>query len=226
MRILIVEDEPKVAGFLKKGLEEENCSVRLAFDGQQGLELVQCSQFDVIVLDIMLPKVDGLTVLKIMRKQKIDTPVLLLTARDSIPDRVKGLRSGADDYLIKPFAFAELLARLHVLVRRKFGHVSELLRAADLEVNTFSHTVKRAEQSIKLTASEYRMLELLLKNKGHVLSRLDIEEYVWDINYDRDSNIVDVYINHLRKKIDDPFGKPLIKTVRGFGYKLEAADEN
>ena len=225
MRILIIEDEPKVAAFLKKGLEEENCRVHLAYDGQQGLKLLRGSQFDVTVLDIMLPKIDGLKVLKIMRKERDDTPVLLLTARDSIPDRVKGLRSGADDYLVKPFSFEELLARLHALVRRKSGQLSEILQVADLEIDTFSHIVARAGQVIELSASEYRMLELLLKNKGRVLSRLDIEEYVWDINYDRESNIVDVYINHLRKKIDKPFDKPLIKTVRGFGYKLEDLDE-
>lgn len=226
MRILIVEDEPKVAAFLKKGLEEENCIVHLAYDGQQGLKLLRCSQFDVIVLDIMLPKTDGLTVLKIMRSEKDDTPVLLLTARDSVPDRVKGLRSGADDYLVKPFAFEELLARLHALVRRKSSQVSEILQAADLEIDTFSHIVKRAGQIIELSASEYRLLEYLLRNKGNVVSPLDIEEYAWDVNYYRESNIVAVHMNHLRKKIDKPFNKPLIKTVRGFGYKLEAPDED
>ncbi len=226
MRILIVEDEQKVAGFLKQGLEEEHCRVDVADDGLKGLQQLRSAEYDVVILDIMLPKMDGLSVLKRIREEKNETPVLLLTARDAVPDRVQGLRSGADDYLVKPFAFEELLARLHALVRRKTGHVSEVLQVADIQLNPFTHSVKRAGVQISLSPSEYRLLELLMRNKGHVLSRLEIEEYIWDVNYERDTNMVDVYINHLRNKIDRPFGSQLIRTVRGFGYKIEADDES
>lgn len=222
MRILIVEDEHKVAAFLERGLKEEGLLVHLAFDGAEGLHKMQTGRYDVIILDIMLPKLDGLTVLKKMREMDNQTPVLLLTARDSLTDKVKGLYQGADDYLTKPFAFEELLARLHVLTRKR-GEASAggVLQAGDLRLDPVGHTVYKAGKEIELTAMEFRLLELLLRNAGRVVSRLDIEELVMDKNYDHDTNIVDVYINYLRKKIDKPFDSHLIKTVRGFGYKID-----
>lgn len=222
MRVLVVEDEQKVAAFLQQGLEEEGWIVHLAGDGREGLQKIRSGSYDIIVLDIMLPEMDGLTVLEKMRDQHIDTPVLLLTARDTIPDKVKGLYQGADDYMTKPFAFEELLARLHVLTTRRGGrHAGQVLQVEDLVLDPVRHKVMKAGKEIELTAMEFRLLELLLKNAGRVVSRLDIEELVWDKDYDYDTNIVDVYINYLRKKIDKPFNSRLIKTVRGFGYKID-----
>jgi len=220
MRILIVEDEHKVAAFLQQGLEEEGWIVQLAFDGEEGWEKILSGNYNVVILDIMLPKLDGLSILKQMREASIDIPVLLLTARDTVPDKVKGLYQGADDYMTKPFAFEELLARLHVLTRQKAGK-ENVLQVADLKLDPVRHKIYKAEQEIVLTAIEFRLLELLMQNAGRVVSRLDIEELVWDKNYDHDTNIVDVYINYLRKKIDKPFNSHLIKTIRGFGYKIE-----
>ncbi len=221
MHILIVEDEARVALFIKKGLQEEAWGVDVAADGEKALSMIGAQSYDVIVLDIMLPGRDGLSVLRAMRRRGDDTPVLLLTARDAVPDRVAGLGAGADDYLVKPFAFEELLARLHAIVRRRTGSYEEMLSAGDLKMDTARHVVQRAGQTVDLTALEYRLLEYLLRNKGRVLSRVDIEEAIWGLNDDPDSNVVDVYINHLRKKIDRPFHQTLIHTVRGFGYKLE-----
>lgn len=222
MRILIVEDEHKVAAFLQQGLEEEGWIVHLAYDGADGLQKIISTNYDIILLDIMLPKLDGLSVLKQMREAKIETPVLLLTARDTIPDKVKGLYQGANDYMTKPFAFEELLARLHVLTRKQTGASSDgILQVADLKLDPIAHKVLKGGMEIVLTAIEFRLLELLLRNAGKVVSRLDIEELVWDKNYDHDTNIVDVYINYLRKKIDKPFDSHLIKTIRGFGYKID-----
>ncbi len=224
MKVLVVEDQKKVAGFLKKGLQEEGWDVSVAFSGEQALRFLNNASFDVITLDILLPGIDGLEVLRIMRGEGSDTPVLLLTARDTVPDRVKGLKSGADDYLIKPFAFEELLARLQALVRRKNGYRSEILKAVDLVLNTRNHTVQRGGKDVILSPIEFRLLEYFLQNPNHVLSRLTIEEAVWDNEDGQDSNVVDVYVNHLRNKIDRPFDRPLIKTVRGFGYKLDSGD--
>jgi len=224
MHILIVEDEIKVAAFLKRGLQEEAWRVDVAGDGNAGLAMIRAGGYDVIALDIMLPGRDGLSVLRSMRRDGDDTPVLLLTARDAVPDRVAGLREGADDYLTKPFAFEELLARLQALVRRRTGSFGEVLSAGDLHMDTVKHAVQRDERPIVLTALEYRLLEYLLRNRGRVLSRVDIEEAIWGLNENPDSNVVDVYINHLRKKIDQDFGQPLIYTIRGFGYKLEHQD--
>lgn len=225
MKILVVEDEPKVAGFLKKGMQEEGWQVTIATNGAEALRILEKPDFDLLVLDLMLPEIDGLSVLRILRKNEVELPVLLLTARDAISDRVTGLNAGADDYLVKPFAFDELLARIQALVRRSKGHFSNTLIAGDLLLDTEEHRVKRAGQAIRLTAIEYRLLELLLRNKGKVLSRIHIEEEVWGFNELHDSNSVDVYINHLRKKIDLPFSYPLIHTVRGFGYKLGEKNE-
>ncbi|NOY58857.1 MAG: response regulator transcription factor [Calditrichaeota bacterium] len=225
MYILIVEDEPKVADFLKRGLAEEGWQVDAAADGETALSMIQAGSYDVIALDIMLPGRDGLSVLRTLRNQGHNEPVLLLTARDAVPDRVMGLKSGADDYLVKPFAFEELLARLDALVRRRTGSYQDILKAGDLELDTIQHSVRRADQHINLTTLEFRLLEYLMRNKGRVLSRIDIEESIWGMNDEPDSNVVDVYINHLRKKIDKPFNKPLIHTIRGFGYKVEQSDE-
>ncbi len=220
MRILIVEDEHKVAAFLQRGLEEEGWVVHLAYDGEEGWQKMLLGNYNVVVLDIMLPKLDGLSILKLMRKASIHTPVLLLTARDTVPDKVEGLYQGADDYMTKPFAFEELLARLHVLTRQK-AKKENVLQVADLKLDPVRHKVYKAEQEIVLTAIEFRFLELLMQNTGRVISRLDIEELVWDKNYEHDTNIVDVYINYLRKKIDKPYNSHLIKTIRGFGYKID-----
>ena len=221
MHILIVEDESKVAAFIRQGLREEGWRVDVAADGDAGLAMLRSGRYDVIALDIMLPGRDGLSVLRAMRRDTDNTPVLLLTARDAVPDRVAGLQAGADDYLVKPFAFEELLARLQALVRRRTGSYEEMLGAGDLKMDTVSHIVQRAGQPLTLTTLEYRLLEYLLRNRGRVLSRVDIEEAIWGLNGDADSNVVDVYINHLRKKSDHPFEQSLIHTVRGFGYKLE-----
>lgn len=226
MHVLIVEDEPKVAAFLKKGLQEEQWHVILAGDGEEALAILENTDFSAIVLDIMMPKLDGLSVLRTLRRQGNNTPVLLLTARDAVPDRVAGLQAGADDYLVKPFAFEELLARLQALVRRNRGEFTDLLSVGDLELDTTRHLVQRAGQIIDLTALEFRLLEFLLRNAGRVLSRLSIEEYIWGLNEDPESNIVDVYINHLRNKIDKSFSFPLIHTIRGFGYKIEVQNED
>lgn len=225
MNVLVVEDEPKVAAFLKKGLQEEGWQVRAEADGLQALKSIDSYPLDVIVLDLMIPGLDGLSVLKEMRDRGIDTPVLILTARDTVPDRVKGLNHGADDYLIKPFAFEELLARLQALVRRRVKRADDILKVADLEMDVQRHVVRRSGREIKLTALEFRLLELLLRNAGRVLDRLEIEDKIWDENDFRTTNVINVYIRHLRAKIDDPFQTPLIKTVRGFGYKIEAPDE-
>jgi len=226
MRVLVVEDEIKVAAFIKKGLQEENWTVVTAYDGIEALKALEKTEFDVIVLDIMMPRLDGLSFLQRIREEGNLVPVLLLTAKDSITDRVKGLKTGADDYLIKPFAFEELLARLYALVRRNRWELSESLKIDNLIINIERHTVSRENKTIELTPLEYRLLELLARNKGRVLSRESIEDYIWGRNVDLDTNAVDVYINFLRKKIDKPFAKKLIQTVRGLGYKLESPDED
>jgi len=221
MWILIVEDEQKVAAFLRQGLSEEGFRVRWVGNGKKALELLRSTDFEVVILDIMLPYIDGLEVLRIIRREGNDIPVLLLTARDAVQDRVQGLNCGADDYLVKPFAFEELLARIQALIRRKRGYFSEILQLADLKLDTYKKVVTRYDQIIHLTSLEYRILELLLRNKGRVVSKYEIEENIWGLNEDHNSNIVEVYINFLRKKIDKPFSSPLIHTVRGYGYKME-----
>ncbi len=221
MRVLIVEDEPKVVGFLKKGLEEENWSVATAYNGIEALIILRDQEFDILILDIMMPKMDGLTLLKQIRQEGNKVPVLFLTAKDAISERVSGLRSGADDYLVKPFAFEELLARMQALVRRNKWEEPEKLQIADLIISIDNHTVTRKEQQISLSPLEFRILELLARNQGRAMSREAIEDYIWGRNESPDTNAVDVYINFLRKKIDKPFAIPLIKTVRSIGYKIE-----
>lgn len=226
MRVLVVEDEPKIAGFISQGLREEHYAVDVATDGEEALEWINLVPFDLIVLDVMIPKRDGMSVCRELRQRGIRTPVLMLTARDTVDDRVIGLDSGADDYLVKPFAFRELLARLRALIRRPPMTHDSTLRFADLALDTQTHTAYRGEQSIELTAKEYSILELLMRRPGHVLSRTTIAEHAWNYEFWSESNVVDVYIRNLRRKLDDGWSTKLIHTVRGVGYKLaEVPDE-
>lgn len=221
MRILIIEDEKKVVGFIKKGLEEETYAVDAAYDGEEGLHMAEQNPYDLIILDIMLPKVDGLEVLTRLRGGKIETPVLLLTAKDSVEDKVEGLNMGADDYLTKPFAFSELLARSRVLLRRGKVELQTVLQIADLTLDMLSHKVRRNDEEIELTGKEYSLLEYFMRNQGKVLTRTMIAEHVWDYNFDTFTNVIDVYINHLRKKIDKNYSHKLLHTLRGVGYVMK-----
>jgi len=225
MRILVVEDEQKTAAYLKKGLSESGFVVDVASSGDDGLHYALTMQYDLIILDVMLPEVDGWTILSQLRSQSNMTPVLFLTARDKVQDRVKGLELGADDYLVKPFAFSELLARIRVIIRRGPQKKQEVLTIADLELDLLAHKVTRAGAVIELTQKEFMLLSLLLQRSGQVLSRTLIAEQIWDINFDSDTNVVDVAIRRLRTKMDDPYEKKLIHTVRGVGYVLEERDE-
>ncbi|MCW8812590.1 MAG: response regulator transcription factor, partial [Chlorobium sp.] len=205
MRILLVEDEKKVASFIKKGLEEEFYSVDAAYDGKEGLRLALTEEYDLIILDIMLPVKDGFTVLQELRNEKISIPVLFLTAKDTLSDKVQGLDSGADDYLPKPFAFEELLARVRALLRRGTSEKNLTLKALDLSLDTQSHTVTRDNAIVQLTPKEYSILEYLLRNKNRVISRTMLSEHVYDYHFDSDTNVIDVYINKLRNKVDKGF---------------------
>ena len=221
MRILIVEDEKKVAAFIKNGLEEETYAVDIATDGEEGFHLGEQNQYDLIILDLMLPKINGLDILSGLRSQKIDTPILLLTAKDSVEDKVEGLNQGADDYLTKPFAFSELLARIRVLLRRGKAESKTTLEIADLTLNLVSHKVSRGSEEIELTGKEYSLLEYFMRNQEKVLTRTMIAEHVWDYNFDTFTNVIDVYVNHLRKKIDKNFSNKLLHTLRGVGYVMK-----
>lgn len=221
MRILIVEDEKALANNLKKGLSEEGYSADVAYDGEEGGFMAETEPYDLIILDIMLPKADGITILRNLRKQSIKTPVLMLTAKDTLPDKIKGLDTGADDYLTKPFDFDELLARVRALLRRKGEVKTAVINIGDLAVDTAAHQVKRGGKDIQLSAREYALLEYLAYNRGKVVSRTNISEHIYEYDFDLDSNIIDVYINFLRKKIDKGFEKKLIHTVRGAGYILK-----
>ncbi|MEI5997409.1 heavy metal response regulator transcription factor [Paraburkholderia bengalensis] len=223
MRILVIEDEPKTAAYLKKGLEESGYSVEVANDGSHGLILAQEEDYDVIILDVMLPWMDGWTVVKTLRATRT-TPVLFLTARDDVNDRVRGLELGADDYLAKPFDFVELTARVRTLARRGPPRESELIRIGDLEMDVNRRRVKRGATRIDLTPREFSLLQLLARRHGEVLSRTQIASYVWDMNFDSDTNVVEVAIRRLRSKVDDNFPVKLIHTVRGVGYVLEIKD--
>jgi two-component system copper resistance phosphate regulon response regulator CusR len=223
MRILIVEDEPKTSAYIKKGLEESGYSVDVASDGAEGLLLAQEENYDVIVLDVMLPILDGWAVLQRLRERK-STPVLFLTARDDVADRVHGLELGADDYLAKPFAFVELLARVRTLARRGPPRESERIAVGDLEIDQIRRRVRRGATRIELTPREFALLQLLARRQGEVLSRTQIASSVWDMNFDSDSNVVEVAIRRLRAKIDEGQPVKLIHTVRGVGYVLEPKD--
>jgi len=220
MRVLVVEDEPVIADFIVRGLTEQGYAVDLARDGAAALELADPGSFDVILLDIMLPKVDGLTVCRRLRERGNKTPVLMLTARDTVDDRVRGLDSGADDYLVKPFAFAELVARVRALSRRVPGLTDTVLRVADLELDTATRSARRGDRGIELTTKEYALLEYLMRNPNRVLTRTMITDRVWNYDTLNLANVIDVYIGHLRRKIDDGHAIRLIQTVRGAGYKI------
>lgn len=224
MRVLLVEDEPKTAHFLAKGLNEAGYAVDVALDGLDGRHFIEEADYNLIILDVMLPGLDGWQLLKLVR-QRGDTPVLFLTARDSVEDRVKGLERGADDYLVKPFAFIELLARVRTLLRRGPPRELEHYRVADLELDVMRRRVTRSGQRLVLTNKEFALLHLLVSRRGEVLSRTFIASHVWNLNFDSDTNMVDVAVRRLRAKLDDPFFPKLIHTVRGIGYQLEASDE-
>ena len=225
MRILVVEDEVNLNDIIVKKLKLEHYGVDSCFDGKEALDYIFSAEYDVILLDIMLPKLDGFEVLKKIRNKNIKTPVLLLTARDGIEDRVQGLDLGADDYLVKPFAFDELLARIRVLLRRNTDNASNIFTLSNLTVNCNSHEVFRDNTSIKLSTREFTILEYMIRNKEKVLSREKIEQHIWDYNYEGGTNVVDVYIRYLRKKIDDNFSPKLIHTIRGIGYILKVENE-
>jgi heavy metal response regulator len=221
MHILVVEDEPKLSTYLKRGLEEEGYAVDLIQNGQDALAWAIAMPFDLIVLDIMLPKLDGLEVCRELRERGIHTPILMLTARDTVDDRVRGLDVGADDYLVKPFALKELLARLRALGRRT-GDAPKtmLLQVGDLTLDTATHRVERAGKTIELAAKEYAVLECLMREKNQVLTRSTIADHVWNYGTWHESNVIDVYIRNLRRKVDDPFPQKLIHTIRGTGYRI------
>jgi DNA-binding response OmpR family regulator len=225
MRILIVEDEPKLAKLIKQVLEEELYQVEVALDGEQGLDMALVGGYDLLILDLMLPKMDGLQICRQLRRERNNVPVLMLTARDAIPDRVSGLDAGADDYLTKPFAFDELLARVRALSRRRL-HPEDLanpvLKLADLELDLQTHRVKRGGKLIELTSKEYLLLEYLMRNAGRVLTREQIINNVWEYDFEANSNVVDIYIHYLRNKIDGHHSQKLIQTLRGMGYSLRA----
>ncbi|MBE9058759.1 response regulator transcription factor [Sphaerospermopsis sp. LEGE 08334] len=221
MRILLVEDEPGIAQFISQGLREMSYAVDVAHDGEEGKEYIFAAEYDIIILDIMLPKIDGLKLLGEFRQQKIKTPVLLLTARDTVEDRVKGLDQGADDYLVKPFAFSELLARLRALQRRPPLQFNTILQVGDLTMDVVTREVQRGGRFIELSPLEFKLLEYLLRNSNTVVTRTQIGEHVWDFDFYSDSNVVDVYVGYLRRKIDRGSDQPLLHTVRGVGYCLK-----
>ena len=221
MKILVIEDEKKVASFLKKGLEQEYYTVDVANDGRSGLNMALSEEYDLIILDIMLPVIDGITLLKEVRKEKDETPILMLTAKGNVEDKVEGLNSGADDYLPKPFAFEELLARVRALIRRKDKIKNTVLSIDDLTIDLQTHKVKRGENDISLTPKEYSILEYLLRNKNHVVSRMKLTEHVYEYQFDPDTNVIDVYINKIRNKIDKDSDRQLLHTIRGIGYMIK-----
>lgn len=220
MRILVVEDEKKVSGFIRRGLKEEGYAVDVAADGEEGHYLASTNEYDLLILDIMLPKMDGLTLCQQLRDRDYTGPILFLSAKDTVKDKVAGLDSGADDYLTKPFAFEELLARVRALLRKRQSMPQTLLEVEDLVLDTVSHKVTRSGTEIPLTTKEYALLEYFMRNAGTVITRTMISEHVWDINFDTFTNVIDVYINYLRNKIDKDQKVKLIHTIRGRGYVL------
>ena len=221
MRVLVVEDEGRIARFIERGLEEERHAVDVAPDGDDAVLLATTNEYDVILLDLLLPRKNGVAVCRELRERNVHTPILMLTAKDSVEDKVTGLNSGADDYLTKPFAFDELLARVNALVRRQALARTPLLRAGDLTLDPLTHAVQRGGRPIELTNKEYALLALLMRRPGQVWTRTQIAEHIWDLDFDNESNVIDVYIRYLRRKIDDGAERPLIHTVRGVGYTLK-----
>jgi two-component system, OmpR family, copper resistance phosphate regulon response regulator CusR len=223
MKILVVEDEPKLASFVKKGLEEQKCEVDLAYDGQIGRTMALTNAYDVIVLDVNIPHLNGLDLAQAIRSEQVKTPILMLTAMGSVDDKLSGFEAGADDYLVKPFEFRELMARIRALHKRSpdGSLTTNILRIADLELNLNEKVARRGNKRIDLTAKEFGLLEFLMRNRGRVVSRVDIAERVWDIHFDTGTNVIDVYVNFLRKKIDKEFPTKLIHTVIGMGYIMK-----
>lgn len=225
MRILLVEDNRRLSNTLKNSLVEEGYAVDVAYDGVEGQEYAEMTPYDLIILDIMLPKRDGLEVCRQLRRQRINTPIIMLTARDTVDDRVKGLDSGADDYLVKPFAMDELNARLRALLRREANDKTGCISIADLSLDPAQHTVQRNGKSIELTVKEFALLEYMMRNPNRLITRQMAENHVWSYDYDGASNVVDVYIRRLRRKIDEPYPEKLIETIRGVGYRLRKPPE-
>ena len=226
MRIIVIEDDKKIAAFIKKGLEEEHYAVDVFHNGEEGAYWAGINECDLIILDIMLPGKNGIDICDEIRQKNILTPILILTAKSSLKDRVKGLDMGADDYLTKPFAFEELFARVRSLLRRNQSYKTKTLKIADLELDPVSRTVTRAGRGIALTGKEYALLEYMMRNKGRVLTETRIIAHVWDMSYDPESNIVNVYVHHLREKVDKGHDKKLIHTIRSLGYTIKDGDED
>ena len=222
MRVLVVEDERKIADFIRRGLTEQGYAVDVAYDGEEALDWPAVAEFDVVILDVMLPRRNGIDVCRTLRERGVRIPILMLTARDAVEDRVRGLDSGADDYLVKPFAFAELLARLRALARREPGVIAPSLEIGDLTLDTTTREVSRGGKLIEMTTKEYAILEYLMRHPNQVLTRLMIAEHVWNYDFDNASNVIDVHIRNLRRKIDDGFSTKLISTIRGAGYRISA----
>ena len=220
MRVLVVEDERKIADFIRKGLSEHGYAVDVAHDGDEALDWPTVVDFDAIILDVMLPARDGIEVCRVLRQRGARTPILMLTAKDAVEDRVRGLDSGADDYLVKPFAFAELLARLRALTRRQPGVLGAVLQTGDLVLDTTTREVTRGGNPMDLTTRQYAILEYLMRHPNQVLTRTMIAEHVWNYDFDNASNVIDVHIRNLRRKIDDPFPIKLLQTIRGAGYRI------
>ncbi|HDS15901.1 MAG TPA: response regulator [Proteobacteria bacterium] len=225
MKVLVVEDEQKVANFLQKGLKEEQFVVDVAGDGPDGERMALENEYDLILLDVMLPGKDGVQVLEELRTRKVETPVIMLTAKDMVVDKLKGFEAGCDDYLAKPFSFEELLARIRAVLRRRSGTTGNVLNFADLTLDLISHKVIRGGNEIELTAKEYALMEYLMRNPNRVLTRTMITQHVWDYNFDSFTNVIDVYVNYLRNKVDRGFPQKLIHTVRGVGYILKEGDK-
>ncbi|MDD4858757.1 MAG: response regulator transcription factor [Dehalococcoidales bacterium] len=223
MRVLVVEDERHLASIIKRGLLEEGYSVDTVYDGEEAEYMAENVAYDLIVLDIMIPKKDGIAVCRALRAKKVNTPILMLTARDSVEDRVKGLDSGADDYMVKPFAFSELLARIRALLRREAVPKTQKLQVGDLKLDTLTREVWRGQRAIELTTKEYSILEYFMRHPNAVITRSMLEENAWDYEYDSLSNIIDVYIRRLRRKIDEEGEESMIQTIRGAGYRLKKA---
>lgn len=224
MRILIAEDDKKVAAFLKKGLREEHYAVDVCHDGDEALFQARVNEYDLVILDVMLPKKDGFEVCRAMRSHSVLAPILMLTAKDQLEDKVRGLNEGADDYLTKPFAFDELLARIRALLRRAQSYRTKILKVGDLQLDPVARKITRAGRSISLTGKEYALLEYLMRNRGHTITQTMIIDHVWDQDYEGLSNVVNVYINHLRDKVDRGFQRKYIHTIRGVGYKIDEED--